>query len=96
MIELVVPQEYPAVMAALNVEFSDAELADLRAIAQEQNMPMKAFVRASTANAIAHHRALQEGAAVFQSVFSDPALADAIAAAGIDDGPVARTTDRAA
>ncbi|MEV6018824.1 hypothetical protein ACFYXJ_05125 [Streptomyces sp. NPDC002667] len=83
-------------MAALNVEFSEAELADLRAIAQEQNIPMKAFVRASTAGAIAHHRALQEGAAVFRSVFDDPALAEAIAAAGIDDGPLTRTTGRAA
>lgn len=96
MIELGVPQRYPELMAALNVEFSDAELADLRAIAQERGVPMKAFVRASTADAIAQHRALMEGAAVFQRVFNDPALAEAIAAAGIDDGPVNRATGRAA
>ncbi|MEU7061996.1 hypothetical protein [Streptomyces sp. NPDC046197] len=83
-------------MAALNVEFSDAELEDLRAVAREHGMPMKAFVKASTADAIAHHRALRSAAQEFQRVFADPALADAIAAAGIDDGPVAGTTGRAA
>ncbi|MGI5517706.1 hypothetical protein [Streptomyces sp. CA-106131] len=82
-------------MAALNVEFSDAELEDLRAIAKEQGVPMKTFVRASTADAIAHHRALKDGAEVFQRVFADPALADAIAAAGIDDGPDTGMADRA-
>lgn len=83
-------------MAALNVEFSDAELEDLRAIAKEQGVPMKTFVRDSTADAIAHHRALKDGAEVFQRVFADPALADAIAAAGLDDGPEPGVTGRAA
>jgi hypothetical protein len=83
-------------MAALNVEFSDAELEDLRAIAKEQGVPMKTFVRASTADAIAHHRALKDGAEVFQRVFADPALADAIAAAGINDGPDTGIAGRAA
>jgi hypothetical protein len=57
---------------------------------------MKTFVRASTADAIAHHRALKDGAEVFQRVFADPALADAIAAAGIDDGPDTGIAGRAA
>lgn len=83
-------------MAALNVEFSDAELDDLRAAAREHGMTLKAFVRASTTDAIAHQRGLKEGAAEFQRVFADPALADAIAAAGIDDGPLPNTTGRAA
>jgi hypothetical protein len=83
-------------MAALNVEFSDAELEDLRAIAKEHGVPMKTFVKDSTADAIAHHRALKEGAEVFRRVFADPALADAIAAAGIDDGPETSMAGRAA
>ncbi|MGW6056120.1 hypothetical protein [Streptomyces sp. NPDC055189] len=83
-------------MAALNIDFDDAELEELRAIAREQGMPMKAFVKASTAGAIAHHRALKEGARVFQQYFADPALADAIAAAGIDDGPLPGPAGRAA
>ncbi|MET8638706.1 hypothetical protein ACWEQ2_35455 [Streptomyces sp. NPDC004096] len=83
-------------MAALNVEYSDAELEDLRAIARELGVPMKQFVRQSTADAINQHRALREGAEVFQRVFRDPSLADAIAAAGIDDGQVPSPTGRAA
>ncbi|MFJ9250062.1 hypothetical protein [Streptomyces sp. NPDC101776] len=83
-------------MAALNVEFSDSELVDLRAAAQDHGMTLKAFVRASTTDAIAHQRSLKEAAAEFQRVFADPGLADAIAAAGIDDGPVANTAGRAA
>jgi hypothetical protein len=96
MIELWVPRQYSDDMGALNVEFSDAELEDLRAIAREQGVPMKTFVKASTADAIAHHRALKDGAEVFQRVFADPALAEAIAAAGIDDGPVPNAAGRAA
>lgn len=81
-------------MAALNVEFPESELQDIREIAQERGMTMKAFVRASTADAIARHRALKEGGAEFQRVFNDPALAAAIAEAGLDDG--APGTGRAA
>ncbi len=83
-------------MSALNVEFPDAELQEIREIAQERGMTMKAFVRSATADAIARHRALKAGADVFRRVFDDPALADAIAAAGIDDGPAPGTTGRAA
>lgn len=78
------------------MEFTEAELSDLRAIASERGVPMKAFVKASTADAIAAHRALKEGAAVFRQVFADPALAEAIAAAGIDDGPAPSAAGRAA
>jgi len=87
---------YRRAMSALNVEFSDDELAALREIARERGMPMKEFVRASTADAIAHHRALHEGAEVFRKVFADPQLADAIEAAGLDDGPRPSTAGRAA
>jgi hypothetical protein len=83
-------------MGALNVEFSDAELEDLRVVAREHGMTLKAFVRASTADAIAHQRALKEAAAEFRRVFADPDLADAIAAAGVDDGPAPATAGRAA
>ncbi|KOV52051.1 hypothetical protein ADL00_38465 [Streptomyces sp. AS58] len=83
-------------MGALNVEFSDTELEALRAVASEQGMTLKAFVKASTADAIARQRALKAAAAEFQRVFNDPELADAIAAAGINDGPLTGTTGRAA
>jgi hypothetical protein len=83
-------------MPALNVEFSDQELEELRALAQERGLPMKAVVREATADTISRHRALREAADIFQSTFRDPALADAIAAAGIDDGPAPITTGRAA
>lgn len=83
-------------MGALNAEFSDTELEELRAVAREHGMPMKAFVKASTADAIAHRRALKDAAAESQRVSADPALVEAIAATGIDDGPVTGTTGRAA
>ncbi|MEU6681067.1 hypothetical protein [Streptomyces sp. NPDC046853] len=83
-------------MPALNVEFSDQELEELRALAQERGTTMKAVVREATADKITRHRALREAAEIFQATFRDPGLADAIAAAGIDDGPTPSTTGRAA
>lgn len=83
-------------MSALNVEFSDDELAALREIARERGIPMKEFVRASTADAIARHRALRKGAEIFQAVFADQQLVNAIEAAGLDDGPKPNTAGRAA
>jgi hypothetical protein len=83
-------------MSALNVEFPDQELQEIREIAQERGMTMKAFVRASTADAVARHRALKEASQVFHSVFNDPKLAAAIADAGIDDGPGTGTAGQAA
>lgn len=83
-------------MAALNVDFPDTELQEIREIASERGMTMKAFVRASTADAVVRHRAMKEGADVFRRVFGDTALADAIADAGIDDGPGAGSAGRAA
>ena len=96
MIEPWVPEQYPGGMAALNVDFDDTELEALREAAREQGMTLKAFVKASTKDAIAHQRALRAGASKCRRVFADPALAEAIAAAGIDDGPVPSATDRAA
>ncbi|MER6526138.1 hypothetical protein [Streptomyces sp. NPDC001508] len=83
-------------MGALNVEFSDADLEDLREVARSRGMTLKAFVRESTRDAIAHQRALKAAADEFQRVFTDPALTDAIAAAGIDDGPASGAMGRAA
>ncbi|MGW6362272.1 hypothetical protein ACWFR5_45710 [Streptomyces sp. NPDC055092] len=83
-------------MPALNVEFSEEELDELRELAREQGVTLKALVRASTADQIARHRALKEGAKVFARVFRDPALAEAIAAAGLDDGPAAGAAERVA
>lgn len=83
-------------MSALNVDFPDHELQEIREIAAERGMTMKAFVRASAADAIAQHRALKDAAEVFHQVFGDPELAAAIAEAGIDDGPATGSTDRAA
>ncbi|MFG2452934.1 hypothetical protein ACGFSG_26505 [Streptomyces sp. NPDC048512] len=83
-------------MAALNVDFSEAELDDLRDAAREQGMTLKAFVKSSTTDAIAHQRSLKKAATEFQRAFADPSLAEAIEAAGIDDGPMASKTGRAA
>ncbi|MET8978400.1 hypothetical protein ABZX85_22560 [Streptomyces sp. NPDC004539] len=70
-------------MPALNVEFSERELEDLRQIAKERGTSMKALVREAAAADIARHRALQEGAAAFRTFFA--AHADEFAAAFPDD-----------
>lgn len=75
-------------MPALNVEFSDRELEDLRQIAKERGTSMKALVREAAAADIARHRALQEGAEAFRRFFS--AHADEFAAAFPDDEPPPR------
>ncbi|MEV0604514.1 hypothetical protein AB0I82_35180 [Streptomyces sp. NPDC050315] len=83
-------------MSALNVDFSDQDLEDLREIAGETGVSMKAFVRSAAADAIALHRARKAAAEEFRRRFTDPGLAEAIAAAGIDDGPAAGPKGRAA
>lgn len=70
-------------MPALNVEFSERELEDLRRIAKERGTSMKALVRQAAAADIARHRALQEGAEAFRSFFT--AHAEEFAAAFPDD-----------
>ncbi|MFD8804736.1 hypothetical protein [Streptomyces sp. NPDC059597] len=72
-------------MPALNVEFSERELADLRQIAKERGTSMKALVREAAAAGIARHRALQEGAETFRTFFA--AHAGEFAAAFPDDEP---------
>jgi hypothetical protein len=72
-------------MAALNVPFSDDELADLRAIARERGTSMTALIKEATANDIANYRALKEGAAVFREHFA--ASASEFAAAFPDEEP---------
>lgn len=81
-------------MSALNVEFSDRELEDLREIAKERGTTMKAIVREATAAGIARHRALQQGAEMFRSFFSDSA--DAFAEAFPDDEPRSESPSRVA
>ncbi|MEV0323097.1 hypothetical protein ACIBKX_33760 [Streptomyces sp. NPDC050658] len=81
-------------MAALNVEFSDRELEDLRAIAKERGTSLKAVVRAAAAADIARHRALEEGAEVFRRYFA--ASRDEFAAAFPDDEPTPRGAGQAA
>lgn len=60
-------------MPALNVEFSEAELAELRAIAAERGVTLKALVREATTTDLARHRALKEGAQVFRRFFEQHA-----------------------
>ncbi|GGO99025.1 hypothetical protein [Wenjunlia tyrosinilytica] len=81
-------------MPALNIEFSDGELEDLRAIANQRGMTLKAVVREAAAADIARHRALQEGAEVFRRFFKDSAAA--FAEAFPDDEPGSTHRGRAA
>lgn len=73
-------------MPALNVEFSDRELDDLRQIAKERGTSMKALVREAAAADIARHRALQEGAEEFRRFFATHA-AEFAAAFPDDESP---------
>ncbi|MDF3300905.1 hypothetical protein [Streptomyces tropicalis] len=75
-------------MPALNVDFSEEEFNELREVAKELRVPMKALVKAATADHIARHRPPCEAEVVFQRTFAGPDLAAAITAAGVDDGPV--------
>ncbi|GAA2260145.1 hypothetical protein GCM10010145_32200 [Streptomyces ruber] len=70
-------------MPALNVEFSDRELEDLRQMARERGTSMKALVREAAAADIVRHRALQEGAETFRQFFT--AHAEEFAAAFPED-----------
>ncbi|GGW39640.1 hypothetical protein GCM10010350_24120 [Streptomyces galilaeus] len=81
-------------MPALNVEFSDRELEDLRQIAKERGTSMKALVREAAAADIARHRALQEGAEAFRRFFATHA--DEFAAAFPDDEPPVKGEGRVA
>lgn len=78
-------------MPALNVEFSERELADLRQIAKERGTSMKALVREAAAADIARHRALREGAEVFRHFFV--AHAAEFAAVFPDDEAPAKNRD---
>ncbi|MEU8588880.1 hypothetical protein AB0C59_18055 [Streptomyces sp. NPDC048664] len=78
-------------MPALNVEFSDRELEDLRQIAKERGTSMKALVREAAAADIARHRALKEGAETFRQFFA--AHAAEFAAAFPEDEPTAFARD---
>ncbi|GGX91125.1 hypothetical protein [Streptomyces fructofermentans] len=81
-------------MPALNVEFTERELEDLRRIAKERGTSMKALVREAAAAGIERHRALQEGAEVFRRFFA--AHAEEFATAFPDDEPPAEGEGRAA
>lgn len=80
-------------MPALNVEFSDRELEDLRQMAKERGTSMKALVREAAAADIVRHRALKEGAEAFRAFFT--AHADEFAAAFPDDERAAQAEGRA-
>jgi hypothetical protein len=81
-------------MPALNVEFSERELEDLRQIAKERGTSMKALVREAAAADIARHRALQEGAEAFRRFFASHA--EEFAEAFPDDEPSAKGEGRVA
>ncbi|GAA0920892.1 hypothetical protein GCM10009549_39800 [Streptomyces thermoalcalitolerans] len=81
-------------MPALNVEFSDRELEDLRQIAKERGTSMKALVREAAAADIARHRALQEGAEAFRKFFTTHA--DEFAEAFPEDESPSKGEGRAA
>jgi predicted transcriptional regulator len=53
-------------MPALNIEFSDEELAALREAAEARHVSLKALVREAVATDLAHRRALEEGAGEFR------------------------------
>lgn len=72
-------------MPALNVDFSEDELTELRSVAQERGVTLKALVRGAVAEDLAHHRALTSAASVFRSFVDDNV--DAFAAAFPDDSP---------
>jgi hypothetical protein len=90
MIAAPVPAQHREDMPAPNVDFSDREFQDLREIARERGMTMKALVREATAADIAR-RALKETAEVLRRFFSDPA-----AEAFPDDEPCGGAPGRAA
>jgi hypothetical protein len=77
-------------MSALNVEFSDRELEDLREIAKQRGTTMKSLVHDATVADIAQYRALREGAEVFRRFFADNAAE--FAEAFPDDEPGTRAT----
>ncbi|OIV37109.1 hypothetical protein BIV57_12785 [Mangrovactinospora gilvigrisea] len=57
-------------MPALNVDFSDEEMAALRAEAHERGITLKALLKQSATAEISHQRALREGAQVFREFIS--------------------------
>jgi hypothetical protein len=73
MIAAPVPAQHREDMPAPSVDFGDREFRDLREIARERGMTMKALVREATAADVARHRALKEAAEVFRRFFPDRA-----------------------
>ncbi|WP_037569017.1 hypothetical protein [Phaeacidiphilus oryzae] len=53
-------------MPALNIEFSEEEMAQLRQEAEARAVSLKTLVREAVAGDLAHRRALAEGAEAFR------------------------------
>ncbi|MGP3969451.1 hypothetical protein [Streptomyces sp. 6N223] len=80
-------------MPALNVEFTERELEELRALAKERGTTMKSLVHEAAAADIARHRALREGAEVFRRFFTEHEAE--FAQAFPEDEPAARAAHAA-
>ncbi|MER5971702.1 hypothetical protein ACFYYR_15205 [Streptomyces sp. NPDC001922] len=75
-------------MPALNIDFSDEELSELREAAKERGVTLKALVREAVTDDLAQRRAMAEASQVFRSFVRENA--DAFDAAFPDDAPAER------
>ncbi|NJQ01598.1 hypothetical protein [Streptomyces zingiberis] len=74
-------------MPALNIDFSDEELSQLREAAQERGVTLKALVREAVTDDLARRQAMAEASRIFRSFVVDNA--DAFDAAFPEDAPAA-------
>ncbi|MCC5037208.1 hypothetical protein DMH02_029540 [Streptomyces sp. WAC 00631] len=72
-------------MPALNIDFSDEELAELREAARERGVTLKALVREAVTDDLARRRAMSEAGQIFRSFVVDNA--DAFDEAFPEDAP---------
>ncbi|MGP3998898.1 hypothetical protein [Streptomyces sp. 8N706] len=72
-------------MPALNIDFSDEELSELREAARERGVTLKALVHEAVTDDLAQRRAMAEASHVFRSFVRENA--DAFDAAFPDDAP---------
>ncbi|HCA84687.1 MAG TPA: hypothetical protein DEQ61_03805 [Streptomyces sp.] len=81
-------------MPALNIDFSDEELSQLREAARERGVTLKTLVREAVTDDLAQRRAMAEATQIFRSFVVDNA--DAFDAAFPDDAPADRGSRRGA
>ncbi|KAF4408446.1 MULTISPECIES: hypothetical protein [Streptomyces] len=81
-------------MPALNIDFSDEELSELREAARERGVTLKALVREAVTDDLAQRRAMAEATQIFRSFVVDNA--DAFDEAFPDDAPAAHGNRRGA